>query len=145
MKHANLTVMALCAVMFTSCSENRQVPSQSSQPVPSLSATAPDTGDQVKVDEYPTPVNQIQPKYPQAALDAHAEGTVWLNVLVKADGKTGDITIMTLKGVPELAQAAIEAARQWTFTPAKKDGKAINLRVVIPFRFKLAAPDSSKK
>ena len=110
MKSLIITAIVL-SVMVLSCREEKSEANRGNQTSSSVSATAPVMGDQMKVDEYPTPVTQVQPAYPKSALDAHTEGTVWLNVLVKADGKTADVAVMKVKGAPEFAQAAIDAAR----------------------------------
>ena len=35
------------------------------------------------------------------------------------------------------SQAAIDAARQWTFRPGRKDGKAVAVRITIELTFTL--------
>jgi TonB family protein len=51
-------------------------------------------------------------------------GTVGVAVLVKEDGKIGEVKVMNSPH-PELNQLAIDAVKQWEFQPAHKDGKAV--------------------
>jgi hypothetical protein len=41
----------------------------------------------------PVPVQSVKPVYTSAAMDAHVEGTVGLDVVVLADGKVGDVMV----------------------------------------------------
>jgi TonB family protein len=43
-----------------------------------------------------------------------------------------------LDAVHGLDDAAVEAARQWTFKPGTKDGKAVDVEVTLSFKFTLA-------
>jgi protein TonB len=44
------------------------------------------------------------------------------------------------KGVrKDLDDAALAAAQEWRFKPAKKNGKPIAVWITIPFRFKISA------
>ncbi|UCG29683.1 MAG: TonB family protein [candidate division WOR-3 bacterium] len=80
-------------------------------------------------------VKRIQPKYPAAALEFAASGTVVVRVLVGVDGLVKDAVIIKSFGNPACEQAALNAARQWEFTPATKDGAPFEQRVSIPFTF----------
>jgi peptide/nickel transport system substrate-binding protein len=80
-------------------------------------------------------VRRIQPKYPAAALEFAASGTIVVRVLVGTDGSVKDATIIKSFGNPACEQAALTAARQWGFNPATKDGIPFEQRVSIPFTF----------
>jgi len=101
------------------------------------------------VDEQPVPIKQVQPHYPELARRSGVEGTVWLKVLVSKEGKVKDVNVMSVSsnlknsGTPGgLEEAAMEAARQWTFKPAMMKNKPVEVWVSIPFKFKL---DGDKK
>ncbi len=84
-----------------------------------------------------------QPVYPEPERREGIQGTVYLNVEVKADGTVGTVSAKEeIKGHPAFTTAAIAAIRKWCFEPALKDGQAVNLDVVIPVRFAL---DGKKK
>lgn len=75
------------------------------------------------------------PRYPKAAAEAKVSGVVTLLVSVAADGSVTDVEVerATPQGVFEAV--AVEAARQWKFTPAMEDGKPVPARVRVPIEF----------
>jgi len=80
----------------------------------------------------PVPVRSVKPGYTAAAMDAHIEGTVGLDLVVLADGKVGDVMVtQSLDKAYGLDTQALEAARQWLFTPGTKDGKPVAVRVAV--------------
>ncbi len=88
-------------------------------------------------DQAPEAKTTMQPKYPDLAAKAGIEGTVWTNVSIDETGKVTKVTIS--KSDAEIFnQVSIDAAMQWAFKPALKDGKPIATEVSIPFRFKLS-------
>jgi TonB family protein len=98
----------------------------------------------IGVDEVPMPIKQVQPKYPEAAKKANLEGMVWLRVLVNKLGTVDSVVVQKpMVTFAELEKAAAEAARQWVFKPAIKDGKPMAVWVSFPTVFKLGA--KSKK
>ncbi|MDH7515890.1 MAG: TonB family protein [Bacteroidota bacterium] len=92
--------------------------------------------DFVPYEQEPIAVKQVRPKYPDIALRAELEGTVYLKVWVTKEGKVKKAVI--LKSDAEVFnQAAIDAAMQWVFTPALQQKKPVDVWVAIPFRFRL--------
>jgi TonB family protein len=86
----------------------------------------------------PVPVRSVKPGYTAAAMDAHIEGTVGLDVVVLADGKVSDVMVtQSLDKEYGLDTQAVEAARQWLFKPGTKDGKPVTVRVVLEMTFTL--------
>lgn len=71
------------------------------------------------------------PRYPPSM---HT-GEVVLKVEVAADGTAAGIVVDRSSGHADLDEAAMEAARQWKFVPAYKDGKAVAGKVRVPVRF----------
>lgn len=87
-------------------------------------------------DQAPEAKTMVQPKYPDLATRAGMEGTVWTKVSIDETGKVTKVTIS--KSDAEIFnQPSIDAAMQWVFKPAMKDGKSIATEVAIPFRFKM--------
>lgn len=86
----------------------------------------------------PVPVHLSPPKHPlpyrmvvdapglaaAARLEA-VEARVRLRVTVRADGTVGRVEIAVPSGRPELDAAALEAAPQWRFLPARRNGEPI--------------------
>ena len=55
---------------------------------------------------------------------------------MRRDGSVGDVRV--LRGLERgLDQRAIEAVRQWRFTPAKRRGAAVDVIVEVAIDFKL--------
>ncbi|HVZ16309.1 MAG TPA: TonB family protein [Terriglobales bacterium] len=84
----------------------------------------------------PKPKSTPAPQYTEEARQAHAEGTVVLQVLVKPDGTVGDITVLKSfrKG---LDNNAMEAVSKWKFSPATYQGKPVAVLVAISLKFQL--------
>ena len=81
------------------------------------------------------PIKRVEPRYPAAAAEFEAAGTIVVRVLVGEDGKVKETRIIKSFGNPACEQAALDAARQWEFSPATKDGVPFEQRVSIPFTF----------
>jgi protein TonB len=60
-------------------------------------------------------------------------GPVVLDAAIGVDGKVGRVKIVS--GHPILARAAIDAVRQWRYTPYRLDGKPIvaNAQITVNF------------
>lgn len=79
----------------------------------------------------------FQPVYPQLAIDNRHEGTTVLLIFVDASGAIKEIKVESTSGYHELDQAAVEAAYQWEFNPAVRNGKNVEGVVRIPINFNL--------
>lgn len=75
------------------------------------------------------------PVYPESARRARQDGQVTVTVEVKTDGTVA--TASAVGGNQELRDAAVAAARNWTFVPATRGGKPITCEVVVPVEFVL--------
>ena len=91
---------------------------------------------QVQVDQGPRVLRKVDPKYPEAARRANREAVVTVEFTVDVDGKATDIKVADPKGFG-FDEAAIEAIKKWRFTPAKKGGESVPMRVRQPIRFSL--------
>lgn len=87
--------------------------------------------------EKPAETKRVAPVYPELAKRASIEGTVVVKVLVNTTGTVENVEV--LKSHPLLDEAAIDAAKQFEFTPGKVRGEAVKVWVSIPFNFKLEA------
>ena len=86
----------------------------------------------------PVPVRSVKPGYTAAAMDAHIEGKVVLDVVVLDDGKVGEVAVTeSLDKEYGLDTQAVEATKQWLFKPGMKDGKPVAVRVAMEMVFTL--------
>jgi protein TonB len=90
-----------------------------------------------KVEVKPKPIYNPIPKYPELAKQAGIEGTTVIKMLVDIDGTVSEVKILKSSGNQMLDQAALVAAKQSKFTPAKQRDKFVRVWVSRPFRFLL--------
>jgi len=83
--------------------------------------------------------NNPKPAYPLAAQRRREEGLVILALRVTRAGETDDVRVEQGSGHPLLDEAALEAVRQWRFTPARAGSVAIDSQVEVPIRFRLTS------
>jgi TonB family protein len=116
-----------------------------SQTPPADSARAPAPARRVKVDPDDTSalvVQKVAPKYPDGALKAKLQGTVVLDVVVGLSGEVGQVAVVS--GDATLAQAAIEAVKQWKYKPYEVNGSPVEMETEVTFNFKLRAEPGPK-
>lgn len=92
----------------------------------------------VRVAELPVAPVRIaaaQPVYPDVARAAHVEGTVILECVIDTTGRVTNIRV--IKSMPLLDQAAIEAVRQWRYTPSVYHGRPVSVLMTVTVRFML--------
>jgi protein TonB len=87
------------------------------------------------VSEKPVLIKKVQPHYPPLAIIAEIEGTVTVKVLIDTKGNIEKAEI--LKSIPMLDDAALVAAMQCKFKPAKQRDKFVKVLMSIPFKFSL--------
>ena len=81
------------------------------------------------------------PDYPADALRLDEAGRVLLRVDVGADGIPTDIAFVDRSGSRSLDRAAMNAVRDWRFTPARADGRPVASQVIVPVDFVLPSQD----
>lgn len=78
------------------------------------------------------------PHYPQDAITRKQQGTVVLQVLVDTDGRPRSVKVDPVtRAAPSLVKAASDAAMQWRFHPATRNGKPIESYAKVPVNFDL--------
>jgi TonB family protein len=86
----------------------------------------------------PIPGSKVIPRFPQAAIGKKVLGRVVLTAVIGTDGTVGDIKVVRPAGADcGFEQAAIEAVRQWRYTPATRDGEPVPVyfTVVVDFTY----------
>jgi protein TonB len=99
----------------------------------------PDDPDEIfeffAVSEKPELIKHVKPIYPELAQRANIEGTVTLKLLIDTKGNVEKTEI--LKSIPMLDEAAVKAAMQCKFKPAKQRDKFVKVWMSVPFKFYL--------
>ena len=101
-------------------------------PPPGWPATAVRVGGNMKV---PVKTKHVAPVYPQIAQSAHVQGVVILEALLGPDGTVQDALI--LRSIPLLDQAALDAVKQWEFTPTLLNGAPVPVIMTATVQFTL--------
>jgi protein TonB len=83
----------------------------------------------------------VPPAYPESAKQKSLEGTVVLQIVVDKDGKVQRLE--RVGGSPELADAAIQAVRQWRYQPYLVNGKPHESNKQVEMRFSLGSSSST--
>lgn len=83
-------------------------------------------------------LRRVKPSYPSLSRRKGEQGSVTLEVLVKADGSAGTVTVKTSSGFSRLDKAAVNAVRRWRFEPHKINGLATDHQYDIVVNFSLA-------
>ncbi len=86
-------------------------------------------------DRQPVPLKLTKPRYPPEAFAKRVEGKVVLEILIDASGRV--IEARVVQSVPLLDAAALETVREWRFTPAIKDGRAVAALARAPVTFRI--------
>ncbi|WP_110953983.1 energy transducer TonB [Anaerosinus massiliensis] len=87
----------------------------------------------------PSILEKSEPDYPTVARQNNWQGTVELKVQILTNGRTGRISVSSSSGYSVLDDAAVEAMRQWIFTPARdlSTNQAVACTINYPMRFRL--------
>ena len=83
----------------------------------------------------PRKVKHKNPVYPPEALQARAQGLVLLDCTISPEGHITRIEV--LSGEPMFVKAAVEAVRQWAYTPPLLDEVALPVIMTITVNFRL--------
>jgi protein TonB len=81
-------------------------------------------------------IHDVPPQYPPEAGRARLEGAVVLMAVIGQDGSVKDVRVES--GLPILAQAAIDAVKQWRYKPYLIDGEPVEVDSRITINFTLA-------
>ena len=85
----------------------------------------------------PSVAKQTKPIYPPGARDDGVEGVSVILALIDPQGKVTDTKLEKSSGDRRLDRAALDAVRQWTYSPCLKDGVPARSSVRIKVEFRL--------
>jgi protein TonB len=80
---------------------------------------------------------QVPPRYPSIARRRAWQGTVVLELSVRADGTVAAVKLRESSGYDVLDQEAIRVAREWRYEPGTRDGKPVAEKLLQPVEFRL--------
>ena len=83
----------------------------------------------------PAKTRHVAPIYPPVALAARQEGLVILEAVIGENGGVRDVRV--LRSIPLLDQAAVDAVRQWRFTPTLLNGEPVPIVMNVTVNFQL--------
>jgi protein TonB len=75
------------------------------------------------------------PAYPKQSLRLGEQGKTVLLVELNELGRVATVSVKTSSGFPRLDEAAINAVKTWSCTPAKRNGVAVRSVALQPFNF----------
>ena len=86
--------------------------------------------------QQPTQLRKVNPVYPEIARSARVQGVVILELTLDTQGFVTDARI--LRSIPLLDQAAIDAVRQWQYTPTLLNGVPVPIVMTATVQFTLS-------
>jgi TonB family protein len=84
----------------------------------------------------PVLTREVKATYTDEARRRRIEGDVILEIVVRRDGTVGQIRVVRALGAG-LDQRAVDAVRQWRFTPSRRNGDAVDVAVEVAVAFTL--------
>ena len=70
-------------------------------------------------------------------VDAGLEGKISVEAVVGIDGRVARARALTVEAHPDLAQAAVDAVRQWRFEPTLLNGSPVEIVMTVSVDFSL--------
>lgn len=83
----------------------------------------------------PTKIKHVAPIYPPIAQTNHVQGIVILEAVINEAGEVSQLRV--LRSAPLLDEAAMNAVRQWRFTPTLLNGQAVPIVMTVTVSFQL--------
>lgn len=84
----------------------------------------------------PKVLHRVEPRYTREARANGIQGTVLLEVTVDEAGRPGDVSVVSPIGFG-LDSRAVDAVRQWTFQPGRKNGKPVRSVTTVEVKFRI--------
>jgi len=81
-------------------------------------------------------IHDVKPPYPPLARQARIQGKVVLEAVIGKDGTIQNLRVIS--GHPMLAQAALEAVKQWRYKPYFLNGEPVDVDTTINVNFTLS-------
>ena len=105
---------------------------------PADAPAPPPPGSPVRVSgniKEPAKIRHVPPVYPPIAQSARVQGIVIIEAVIDPQGYVQETRVM--RSIPLLDQAAIDAVKQWQFTPTLLNGVAVPVIMTVTVQFTL--------
>jgi protein TonB len=79
----------------------------------------------------------VRPVYPASMRAAGREGQVPMEAVISADGSVSYVRVLSAQVHPDFAIAAVDAVRQWRFTPTLLNGQPVEVVMTVNVQFGL--------
>ena len=80
----------------------------------------------------------VRPVYPSSMRDAGREGIVPVEAIIGVDGTVTSVRVLSAQVHPAFAVAAVDAVRQWRFTPTLLNGSPVEVLMTVSVTFTLS-------
>lgn len=117
------------------------IPEPEATPPPPPPTTQPEVpkgpvrvGGQIK---EPSKTRNVAPQYPEMAKQARVQGTVVLEATISPSGRVTNVRVM--RGIPLLNDSAVDAVKQWQYTPTLLNGTPVPVIMTVTVNFRLGA------
>lgn len=90
----------------------------------------------------PVATHKVDPKYPAEALKQQVGGICIVQLVIDEKGNVAHAASLSGPS-PEIEQAAVDAARQWKFKPATRNGAPVRVFYMLTLSFRPLAPSAA--
>ena len=113
-------------------SERRMTPAAAAPPAGPMRVRV---GGNIRV---PRKTLDVRPVYPASMREAGREGQVPIEAVIAADGSVSSVRVTSAQVHPDFAIAAVDAVRQWRFTPTLLNGQPVEVVMTVSVTFSLS-------
>jgi protein TonB len=89
----------------------------------------------------PAKIKDVKPVYPEIAKASGVQGIVVIEVRIEPDGTVG--TASVIRSIPLLDEAALDAVKQWRFTPTLLNGEPTAVMMTVTINFTLGQSEKT--
>ena len=82
----------------------------------------------------------VRPVYPAAMREAGLTGVVPIEAVIGSDGAVSSVRVLSAQVHPDFAISAVDAVRQWRFTPTLLNGVPVEVVMTVSVQFDLEDP-----
>jgi protein TonB len=86
----------------------------------------------------PRKLVDVHPVYPASMRESGREGVVPIEAIIGQDGAVTSVRVVSAQVHPDFAIAAVDAVRQWKFSPTLLNGAPVEVVMTVSVAFKLS-------